>query len=207
MVQLGHQIIRTKQMEFRFISTRICVNPHIRNGHLVLSYDGFLWESACDVDAIRSRFFDQFGAELNDVGGIETEHYQPKNELSLEWSDYNLIPCAFAIEESAYDILIERSGYVPSPVYNVLSNGLSCLGYEIATAFDTSAFCHGISPYSEGSEDLLNEFGLIRTIDEGLTWVQMNNSEIPEHAPWYLMALYVSLETKARLEALLNELI
>jgi len=189
-------------MKFKFVSTRVCGTPDIRNGHLVLSADEYLWYSSPDEYSVPDLFLDQFCCAFEVSDEITTEHYQPKGITSFLPLNNGFIPCAIAIDEAVYDTFIDISGFVPAPCYDEWQNNLYLLGYDVATFFTLSAFWHGISPYSENCEELLNHFGLFNDIAEGLKWVQLNNDGIPEHAPWYLVALFVSKETKELLETL-----
>lgn len=191
-------------MNFKFVSTRVSKTPDIRNGHLILSCDEYLWESSEEEDAIKCLFLDQFSCAIEEADAITSEHYQPKDVASFPALNNSFIPCAIAVDEAVYNTFIDISGFAPSTLYEESQQNLCLLGYEVATFFSLSAFWHGISPYSEGTEQELNQFGLFTTMDQGLRWAALNNEQIPEHAPWYLVALYVVPETKARLEQLLQ---
>ena len=192
-------------MKFKFVSTRVCETPDIRNRHLVLSCDEELWRSSQDEKTIKCLFFDQFNCEMGETEVITSEHYQPKNVASFLALNDSFIPCAIAVDEAVYETFIDISGFVPAPFYDEWQKKLYLLGYDIATFFTLSAFWHGVSPYSENCDGILNKFGLIDDVEEGLKWVQLNNSGIPEHAPWYLVALFVSQETKDILELMINQ--
>lgn len=189
-------------MKFKFVSTRVCISPDIRNGHLVLSCDDELWRSSQDEQYIKHLFLDQFNCEMGESEEIISEHYQPKDVTSFFPLNDSFIPCVIAVDEAVYETFIEISGFVPSPFYDEWQKDWYLLGYDVATFFTLSAFWHGISPYSESCEGLLNKFGLIDNIAEGLKWAELNNSRIPEHAPWYLVALFVNQETKDLLESM-----
>ena len=84
----------------KFLSTRICIMPSIKNDRLLLSYDFNLWESSYDINKIKLYYNDQYGFEIIDK---DIDKFQPKNKESLLFAENNFLPCILSVEDKDYD--------------------------------------------------------------------------------------------------------
>ena len=172
----------------KFLSTRICIMPSIKNDRLILSYDFNLWESSYDINKIKRYYNDQYGFEIIDK---DIDNFQPKNKESLLFAENNFLPCILSVEDKDYDDWNPDARFNPNfDVYN--SSKLFFLGYDVMDLCFISIKSHGISPEYEGKDNVLNVFGLFDKYEYAINYLEKNISYIPGHK-WKIVGVYTNI--------------
>lgn len=184
----------------KFLSTRICIMPTIKNDRLILSYDFNLWKSSYDINKIKLYYNDQYGFEIIDK---DIDDFQPKNKESLLFAEKNFLPCILSVEDKDYDDWNSDARFNPNyDVYN--SSKLFFLGYDVMDLFFISIKSHGISPEYEKDYDILNVFSLFDKYTHAKSYLEKNIKLIPEHE-WKIVSIYTNMSAFNILNELVNK--
>jgi len=95
----------------------------------------------------------------------------------------------------------------PDIIYKRLFPDLLPMGWDIATGNGwLSASCHGCFPVNPFTGEMtiydsnkINDYGLFAELDSCLEFCSLNNTLIPEHAPWFPVAIFVDRDSYIRL--------
>ena len=191
-------------------SMMICSMPKYLNGMLLLSCSDSVWNPV-DVlpDDIRPYVTDELGNQDIQYGGF-LQLIDPKGLDLL--SSKGLFACFRCIT----DQYLEHVGTCPpKDVYQSLIKNLKFMGWDIATGNGwLSASSHGsfpINPFTgiavDSNNSKINEYGLFSSLDDCLKYCQINDTQIPEHAPWFPVAIYVDESSYIRLNKARQQLL
>ncbi|OOF59569.1 hypothetical protein [Rodentibacter genomosp. 2] len=181
----------------KFLSTRICITPTIKNMQLTLSYDFNLWKSSYDINKIKLYYNDQFGLEITDEN---IDDFQPKNSHSLLFAEHDFLPCILSVEDKDYDKWNPDARFQPND--DAYKNArLIFLGYDVMDLCFISIKSHGISPEYERDNSLLNMFGLFKEYRSVNKYLEKNIKLIPEHE-WKIVSIYTNTRAFDILNAL-----
>jgi len=187
----------------RIIETLIRKLPRSQNGRHRLSVDTDIWENVDDIATIREfcldRFADEISADSPDSG------YQLRSPDALRLETEGMAISFVAVPQELYCYLVtDRDEYrVPAGVYRSLEPYISLVGYDVCDRLMISAFEHGSSPYfgGYGHDSMINRYGLFDREEDATLCALENNRSVPEHYPWYAVALYVTDATLRKLAA------
>ncbi len=187
-------------------SMMICEAPKLLNKKLVLSCCDSVWKPVESLpDEIEPYFTDELGNKMVDYGGFV--QIISLNVLKL-LNKRGLFACFRCITEGYFKHIQANP---PKEIYQNLFCDLKPVGWDIATGNGwLSASCHGrfpIDPFTgyetDQNADQINKYGLFSRLEDCLIYCQINNAEIPEHAPWYPVSIYVDKGSYARLKKIL----
>ncbi len=194
--------------EFVIASMMICGRPNYLNQRLMISCCDAVWEPIEHLNGKTKQFFtDELGNSTVNYGGF-LQMVDRKALFSI--SEQGLFSCFRCISE---DRLQHVQVNTPKLLYRDLIGDLKPMGWDIATGNGwLSASCHGLFPINpftgkevDSNADLINEYGLFDSLDNCLVYCKKNNSQIPEHAPWFPVAIHVDKSSYSRLRILLQK--
>lgn len=171
----------------KFLTTKICKQPSVKNNKYIFSTDGLIMLENDDMSEKQNLFFDRYGLDLYDV---DEYLFTPKSFTNLNYYKHDFIPIIISVECYDYNRWLEITQIIPHDnIYK--SAKLVFLGYEIIDSGFMSIYYHGTSPVNENKINLLNDFGLFSSKSIADIYLNKNKVDIPEHE-WYIVGLYVS---------------
>ena len=190
------------------VSMMLCRMPKFLKGRLYLSASDAVWSPVEHIDESLCKYFtDELGNSFVDYGGF----LQMIDPEALEiFAKGELFACFRGVEKN---ILKHIQSYPPKNIYENISSQLRLAGWDICTGNGwLAASAHGCFPVDPvtGSEidnnaDQINEFGLFNNFSDCQMYCEVNNVKIPEHAPWYPVAVFLDVHSYDRLEKFLKE--
>jgi hypothetical protein len=190
-------------------SIMVCAEPVYVNNRMIVSCCDAVWRPVENLPIEFNGYFtDEFGNKNVDYGGF----LQMVNVDALKLIEKNsLYACFRCIDKNLIDYV---QVCPPKLIYQGVQGNLKLIGWDIATGNGwLSASCHGcfpIDPFTgdalDENADKINKFGLFSSFDDCLVYCQKNNLQIPEHAPWYPVAICLDLSSFNRLVEKFKEL-
>ncbi|SMR83554.1 hypothetical protein SAMN04488030_0030 [Aliiroseovarius halocynthiae] len=185
------------------VSMMICEAPRFVAGRCVVSASDAVWEPV-----------ETLPPELRSVVSDELLSGSVVYPGALQATDINitrvarrlgLFLCFRAVETDALSALEIQPA---SDIYEELSDQLIPVGWDVCSGNGwLAASCHGIYPFDPfvgpNSDNLdldINDFALLRNLEDCRQCCDLNNQEIPEHAPWFPVAIYLMESDVARLK-------
>lgn len=194
----------------RIVSMMLCNIPKFVKGRIYLSASDCIWDPVEHVDkSIHTYFTDEYGSPIGDENLDYGGFLQIIDTSTLKIiADRGLFACFRGIERNILDSIKFIPNYPPNSIYEKISHHLVFMGWDICQGNGwVSASCEGIYPVDPlTGEDLdenagqINRFGLFDQLYNCRAYCEMNNMEIPEHSPWYLVAVYVDDSSYDRLQ-------
>jgi hypothetical protein len=194
--------------ELIIASVMICMTPRYIRSRLILSCCDSVWTPVQTLPAEISEYFvDELGNPSINYGGF----LQIINPSVLDLLPEKELFACFRCITKEYIEHVQVNP--PKAIYSRLIDSLIFVGWDISTGNGwLSASCHGsfpINPYTgeelDQNVNKLNEFALFSDSNDCLLCCQTNNSLIPEHAPWFPVAVFVDPGSYARLKAIIEK--
>jgi hypothetical protein len=188
--------------ELAIASMMLCKAPRSVNDRLMLSCCDAVW-SPIEIlpPELEPSFTDELGNSGVKYGGfLQIVDF---NALRL-LADRELYACFRCIGP---EFLQHVQVNPPSRLYEKFFGDLVQVGWDIATGNGwLSASSHGcfpVDPFSGREIDqnahMVNRFGLFSAFGDCLAYCQQNDSAIPEHAPWFPVAIRIDKDSYTRL--------
>ena len=162
----------------------------------IFSADASLWPVVDDIDLVGQYCLDRWQNEFSNES-FELDGWQLKKTVDVKKLINEKYAFVFLmVSEEFYNFFVlDRNDIKPSSeVYSHLLSKMERIGFDVCDRMLTSIFSHGISPIISSPD--LNEFGLFNNRESAQKYVEKNNFEISEHAPWEVVELYVMKGSK-----------
>ena len=195
-------------MQVHLASMMVCRSPSYLKGRLYLSASDSVWTPVEHLDESLHRYFtDELGNASVKYGGF----LQMVDPAVLgTFAAKELYACFRGVEKSLLGYI---QAYPPEDIFENLSDHLKFMGWDISTGNGwLSASCHGCFPVDPATGDeidenawQINKFGLFEHFSDCIMYCEKNNNKIPEHAPWYPVAVFVDDDSCNRLKKYLEE--
>lgn len=189
---------------YAIASMMICGTPRIAGGRWVLSASDAVWEPIRAIpDRLRQFLTDDVG-NRDDLYAGRLQMTDPR--LLEELENEGLFACFRSVEQS---VLSKLDVLPPESIYASVASKLVRNGWDLCTGNGwLAASCHGLHPIDpfDGSEldanfEMINSYSLFDDPSNCEQYARKNDTELPEHAPWYRVGVLVPKDANRRLAA------
>jgi len=188
-------LLRTHD-DIKIASLMICNVPCIRKHKLILSACDSVWSAAYQLPSdLEDYFSNELGGKMDGYGGL----LQLKDPIGLGLLErYGLYASFRCVHES---ILEHVQTVPPLELYESIRDELICVGWDVVSGNGwLSASCHGLYPIDEdeNNKSELNDYSLFDCLKDCLECCEENNLGLPEHAPWFPVAVCLDANSYER---------
>lgn len=188
-------------------SMMICRIPNFLKGRLYLSACDSVWSPVEYIDKFFNKYLtDEIGNTNVEYGGF----LQMIDKTILDLlPKKNLYACFRGVEKN---IIKHIDVYPIERIYRNILNELIFVGWDVCTGSGwLSASIHGHFPIDiktgnniDVNAEKINVFGLFESQYDCILYCDINNDNIPEHAPWYPVAIFLDKNSYTRLKKYLE---
>lgn len=156
------------------------------------SADASIWADIENIFVAKKFCVDRWQNEFSEDSFV-VDGWQLRSELAMELhSESDSVMAFLMVSDEYFDFFVnKRKDIKPiTKVYEDILPRLVSIGYDVCDMSMTSIFSHGISP--KEADAVLNVYGLFDDLNVAISFAQNNDTQIPEHKPWFPVQIYLS---------------